>query len=377
MATGRHSANQYTPDPYDDVPDEDLDEYLEVAQRGRHAQPVTQPMPTTNQAPTYVPAQPGYSGGGRHASNGSGGNKRKGGKKRSGKKGGVWSVVFYVALVIFIAALAVLGVIAYSYWQGEQTYEEVADVAAVAIPDDLSGTSLADLTIDWDALEEINSDIVGWIYIPGTVVNYPIVHTTDNDYYLDHDFYGEEGWVARFGTIFLSAENRADLTDDNNLIYGHHMADGSMFAIIANMTSQSVFDEYRTIYILTPNGNYMLRTFALVDVDADDADVIVQDFSSDEERIAYLEDIISRSLVTASDIADLEDMTQIYMFCTCDELTTDGRYLLYAYVVESTVDDDSASVTVIDPDDVTAVADASDETVGTSDETDEDETTEE
>ena len=369
MATGRHSANQYTPDPYDDVPDEDLDEYLEVAQRGRHAQPVTQPMPS---APAYAPVQPVQVGGGRHAAGAAGGS---GGGKKQG--GGAWNVVFWVALVIFIAALVVLGVIAYSYWQGEQTYEEVADVAAVAIPDDLSGTSLADLTIDWDALEEINSDIVGWIYIPGTVVNYPIVHTTDNDYYLDHDFYGEEGWVARFGTIFLSAENRADLTDDNNLIYGHHMADGSMFAVIAEMTSQSVFDEYRTIYILTPNGNYMLRTFALVDVDASDASVIVQDFSSDEESIAYLEDIISRSLVTATDIADLEDMTQIYMFCTCDELTTDGRYLLYAYVVESTVDDDSASVTVIDPDDVTAVADASDETVGTSDETDEDETTEE
>ena len=366
MATGRHSANQFTPDPYDDVEDEDLNVYADAAVRGRHAQ---QPMPASS---AYVPAQPASSGGGRHATSPSGGGKKKG--------GGVWNVVFWVALVIFIAAIVVLGVIAYSYWQGQQTYDEVADVAAVSIPDDLSGTSLSDLTVDWDALKAINSDIVGWIYIPGTVVNYPIVHTTDNDYYLDHDFYGEEGWVARFGTIFLSAENRADLTNDVNLIYGHHMADGSMFAIIANMTSQSVFDEYRTIYILTPNGNYMLRTFALVDVDASDASVIVQNFDSDEERIAYLEDIFSRSLVTASDIADLSDMTQIFMFCTCDELITDGRYLLYAYVVESTVDgDDSSSVTVIDPDDVTAVTDASGETTGTSDEDEatEDETTEE
>ena len=304
-------------------------------------------------------------------------------RARRRRKGGAWAVVFWVSLAVFIGAVGVLAYLGFGYYSGQQTYDDLADevfdAAAFEQVDDAEGVTLADLSVDWEALQAINPDVVGWIYIPGTVVNYPITQGDDDEYYLTHDIYGNGGSV-RFGTIFLSAGNSADFSDDNNLLYGHHMANGSMFAFIGDITSQDDFDSCRTIYILTPNGNYMLRTFALVDVDASDASVIVQNFDSDEERIAYLEDIISRSLVTATDIADLEDMTQIYMFCTCDELITDGRYLLYAYVVESTVDgDDSSSVTVIDPDDVTAVTDASGETTGTSDEdeTTEDETTEE
>ena len=306
----------------------------------------------------YRPAEPeNYGGGGRHAGSSSNGKKNKG--------GGAWNVVFWVALIIFIAAIVVLGVIAYSYWEGQQTYEEVAS-EVFTVPDDVDGTSLEDLVVDWDALEEINPDIVGWIYIPGTVVNYPIVHTTDNDYYLDHDFYDNEGLVTSFGAIFLAAENRGDFSDDNNLIYGHHMADGSMFAIIADMTDQDVFDEYRTIYILTPDGNYRLETFALIDCASDDSEVVVEEFDSEEEQEEYILDKFSRSLVTVDDV-DVSDITQTFMFCTCDELATDGRYILYAYVVESTVEgnevEDEDSAGVIDPEDVETVGDASDETV--------------
>ena len=79
-------------------------------------------------------------------------------------------------------------------------------------------TSLADFTVDWDALKAINPDTVGWIYIPGTVVNYPIVQAADDEKYLTHDFKGSEGWIATFGAIFLAAENSSDFSDPNNII---------------------------------------------------------------------------------------------------------------------------------------------------------------
>lgn len=76
-------------------------------------------------------------------------------KGRRGKRGGPWRVVFWVALVVFVLALAALGAIAFSYWQGQHSYDSLAEEAFDA-PEDVAGTSLADLTVDWDALRAIN-----------------------------------------------------------------------------------------------------------------------------------------------------------------------------------------------------------------------------
>ena len=113
-------------------------------------------------------------------------------------------------------------------------YDSLAEEAFDA-PEDVAGTSLADLTVDWDALRAINPDVVGWIYVPGTKVNYPIMHSGDDETYLTRDFYGNEGgwWMADYGAVFLSGGNRPDFTDTNNIVYGHNLLNGSMFADIA------------------------------------------------------------------------------------------------------------------------------------------------
>ena len=78
------------------------------------------------------------------------------GSGRPRKKSGPWRVVFWIALVVFVVALAALGAIGFSYWQGQQTYNDVAREGFTP-PDDLSATSLADFTVDWDALKDHQS----------------------------------------------------------------------------------------------------------------------------------------------------------------------------------------------------------------------------
>ena len=87
------------------------------------------------------------------------------GSGRPRKKSGPWRVVFWIALVVFVVALAALGAIGFSYWQGQQTYNDVAREGFTP-PDDLSATSLADFTVDWDALKAINPDTVGGSTFP-------------------------------------------------------------------------------------------------------------------------------------------------------------------------------------------------------------------
>ena len=324
------------------------DEYRAAdATRGKHSR-AAQPQPNAAEQ------------GGAHTAATSSSNKKN---KKKRKRGRAWTVVFWIALVILILALLALGIIGYSYWQGRQTYDEVAE-AAFEAPDDAESTPLDEFVVDWDALSAINPDIVGWIYIPDTVVNYPIVQGDDNEYYLEHDFYGQEGWAARFGSIFLAAENEADFSDECNLIYGHHMADGSMFGLIGDMIDQEVFDANRTIYILTPQGNYRLGTFALVDVDAYDNEVTVGNFYDADKLAEYLQGLIDGSLVQASDLPDVALMEKLFMFCTCDEISSDGRYLLCAYVAESTVEGDELESIdgQTDSEDAQAVQDAAEET---------------
>lgn len=270
----------------------------------------------------------------RPAAGPAGAGGKKGGKNSKGK--GPWRVVFAVALVILVLSLGVLGFLAFSYWQGQNAYDKIAD-EAFAAPEDIEGASLEDLQVDWDALRAINPDVVGWIYIPGTVVNYPIVHTDNDERYLTYDFNGQQGFGATFGTIFLSAANAADFSDANNIVYGHHLNNGSMFACLADFQDAAQFNAHRTVYLLTPQGNYRLTTFSLVHCAADDP-LAQTAFGSAEDMAAYVQDKMGRSVAAPEgSLPDASAIDHIFAFVTCDNLPSDGRYVLFAYVDETTV----------------------------------------
>ena len=104
------------------------------------------------------------------------------------------------------------------------------------------------LSPDWNALQSTNPDIVGWIYIPDTVINYPIVQGSDNDYYLDHSSMNNTNTI---GSIFLDAAASADFTDLNTIVYGHSVTQSNaMFTQLALFEDQSFFESHRYIYIL-------------------------------------------------------------------------------------------------------------------------------
>ena len=89
--------------------------------------------------------------------------------------------------------------------------------------------------LDWESLSKENEDIYAWIYIPGTLVDYPIVqHPTDDSYYLNHNIDGSYG---KPGCIYTEKINSKDFTNYNTVIYGHNMKNGDMFANICAAAS--------------------------------------------------------------------------------------------------------------------------------------------
>ena len=271
------------------------------------------------------------------------------------KKGGFWRVVFVIALIVLVCALGALGFLAYNYWAGQQVYDKLEQVSQI---DPSKVDSLADLNLDWDALRAINSDIVAWVYIPNTNINYPVVKGSDNSYYLSHDFEGTNGAFVWRGTVFLDCENSSDYSDDVNFMYGHHLNDNTMFSAISEMNDQSRFDECRTVYLFTPTMNYKLRSFSLVHCSGSDA-IVELNFSKPADFQAYIQDKIDRSVTTVSDCPAATDIGQAFAFSTCDNyLFSSGRFILFCYAEEQVPTGTAASSTFANADDVATANEA-------------------
>ena len=119
--------------------------------------------------------------------------------------------------------------------------------------------------IDLDALRKINPDIVGWLRIDGTKINYPVLQAKDNNKYLVRDYRGS---YATAGSIFLDYRD-TPFKNDFMIIYGHRMDGELMFGPILRFEDKSFFDAHRTGKLYTADGNFDLEIsdFAIINVD--------------------------------------------------------------------------------------------------------------
>lgn len=252
-------------------------------------------------------------------------------KRRDSGASIVWRVVAILASLVLVGSLVALGVMAYSYWQGRQQYDGLAEMY---VKDSTGENGAQERVIDWKALTEINPDIVGWVTVPNTPIDYPIVQAGDNQYYLNRDFSGEEAWLAQFGCIFLEYTNDPTFADDASFIYGHHMNDGSMFASIGSMRSQEDFEQRRNVILYTPEKTYKLRGFAVIHCPGTE-NIVTTNFNTPEDRASYIDEMIQRSEFDPGKIPDVKSMENIIALATCDDsVGTTGRYVMFCYIDE-------------------------------------------
>ena len=113
--------------------------------------------------------------------------------------------------------------------------------------------------VDIRELQRSNQEVIGWIYIPNTKINYPLMQTGDNDTYL-HTTWDGKYYAA--GSIFLETRCSSDLKDFNTIVYGHNMANDSMFGSLKRYRDYDYYKEHPYIYIATNDEVYRYEVFS-------------------------------------------------------------------------------------------------------------------
>ena len=149
------------------------------------------------------------------------------------------------------------------------------------------------MEINFDILKSKNKDIVAWIYSEGTPINYPIVQSKDNDYYLRRLL---DGTYNQGGTIFMDYRNNPVNFDKNTIIYGHSRVDMSMFGTLRNVVKQSWFNnkDNHIIKLSTPTENTMWQVFSTYKIKAEDY-YLQTKFENDSEYQTWLNEMLRRS----------------------------------------------------------------------------------
>ena len=184
------------------------------------------------------------------------------------------------------------------------------------------------ISVDFDALSRRSGDVVGWLYLPQSALNYPVVQGSDNEYYLSRFM---DGTPSGSGTLFVDFVCPSDFSGRNTIIYGHNMRDGSMFAVVDDYAEQSFFEAHPVLYLNTPGQNYRIELFSGFTSDPEGF-VYTTFFRDDADFSAFLDDLLAASEIDCGVSVSASD--RIVTLSTCTYSAEDVRFVLCGKLVE-------------------------------------------
>lgn len=255
--------------------------------------------------------------------------KKKERKQAAGWRKWLSRIITIVSVTVFFYAAYNLADVLIDYYQNRQLMNEMQDMF-YAEEDEPTGDSIRP---GFGALLEQNEDVVGWITIDGTQIDYPIVQAEDNFHYLTRNFYHEE---SRAGSIYMDYRNSVRVDSEQNVVlYGHRMRDGSMFENLTKYLDEDFFNEHRTIEFDTLYDHYVGEVFAVYQT-LTTFNYIQTHFDDRDEFRGLLDNIHETTLFT-NDV-EVTDEDIILTLSTCDYKLdeNEGRLVLQAKLTKKT-----------------------------------------
>lgn len=238
------------------------------------------------------------------------------------------AVFFVIFLIMFVfSAVNLVRWVIYNA-KSESLKSDLIESSFSEIPKDKYANTRDTKTknpVDFDSLKDQNTDTVAWIKIPGTTVDYPVLQTTDNAYYLHKDF---ERKYSTCGWIFMDFKNSAKMIDKNTVIYGHNIKSGIMFADLQKILDNEIEGDV-VIEIYTPNEKLNYKVFSSYMSYPDDY-AIKSNIVDDETQGAYIKEMLNRSETIYNLVPYKTD--KVLTLSTCDD-TGAQRILIHAVYV--------------------------------------------
>lgn len=263
-----------------------------------------------------------------------------------------------VFVAIFIGSSARLVYIIYDHYKAEQAYSDIdAELEKISLRrllpessgmamftlkaaqssdaiDVNNGASdyyeyLRQMKAKINYLREKNSDIVGYINVPNTKIDYPILHCEDNEYYLNHDFLGN---YRLAGAIFMDFRNTSDFSSNyNTCIYGHNLSNGNMMNNITLFRDETFFNENEYVEITSTDGLYIYQVFSIYKTDMYN-NYIDTYFSTPEAFVDFAYEMKSRSMYQREGV-EFTSSDRLLTLSTCTNIIQEERYTLQAKLI--------------------------------------------
>lgn len=202
------------------------------------------------------------------------------------------NILSIILLCIFIILLVFSGTKIVIWYMNNQNNKKISDEIAEFVTVDETKED-EKYVVDFEKLKEKNPDVVAWLKVNGTNIETTVVKTTDNDYYLTHNFnkeYNSSGW------IFADYKNKLDGTDKNLVIYGHNMRDDSMFGSLKWVINEDWYnnEDNKYITLITENETQVYEVFSVYQIEKEDY-YIQTNFDTEKEFNTFAQTIKKRS----------------------------------------------------------------------------------
>lgn len=228
-------------------------------------------------------------------------------KKENNKKKLIFILQFIFIIMLIISAIEII-----KWYKENKENEKLSKEILNSVTINENEESTTKYNIDFEKLKEKNHDTVAWLKVNGTNIEYPVVKSEDNSYYLNHNFekeYNEAGW------IFADYKNKFDGTDKNIVIYGHNRRDGSMFGSLENILNSDWYDnvENRKLTFVTKTENIIYEVFSVYQIKNEE--YYIKTEFNETEFSNYLDRVRKRSIKDFG--VEVTDKDSVLTLSTC------------------------------------------------------------
>lgn len=203
-------------------------------------------------------------------------------REKQNRKQGIFIVVsLFLAIIVLVSAICL----------HESHYSHAGESHALEAIRGLNGRGVIESVEDTDGLQQRQEmfeegrarypEMIGWLMIPGTVIDYPVMHSEDNSYYVNHSY---DQKVDFYGTPFLDSQNAANFSDFFSIVYAHRMNNGTMFGTLPMFQEEEPFQHTQEGILFLPDGKHTLTIIASFSVD-EEIQVLMEKLASGESPL--------------------------------------------------------------------------------------------